>query len=34
VYVSTRYLKEAVELYLEETPEVAVEIENIETVGA
>jgi len=27
-------LKEAVELYLEEMPEVAVEIENIETVGA
>jgi predicted RNase H-like HicB family nuclease len=27
-------LKEAVELYLEEMPEVAAEIENIEAVGA
>jgi len=27
-------LKEAVELYLEEMPEIATEIKNIETVGA
>jgi len=27
-------LKEAVELYLEEMPEIAVEIESMETIGA
>ena len=27
-------LKEAIELYLEEKPEIATEIKNIETVGA